>query len=134
MTNRAVVVVFRFIVGRRKRGSHKSEFLAQQPLDILRNNVLMLIVRKLDRELAGSFRFTERESSFVAWRHLCMTTATDYGTRTFKELSSMATHTGIVVRVVGDVRKGARLLPVTRRYLVAGVARLLMFLSRVREL
>lgn len=73
MANFAVVVMFRFIVGRsnvRKRGSleWRMRFPSrgwQQP----RDHVLMFIVRKLNGKLTAGCRIAKRETHVIARRN-----------------------------------------------------------------
>ena len=98
-----------------------------------RDYVLMLVVGKLDQELAWCGGVPKREANIVSRRNLRVANRTDDRLRSFEKLRTMATDACIVARVVGNVRKASYFFPVVRRNFVAGVASSLMSLCGVRE-
>jgi hypothetical protein len=124
MTNGAVVVVdFLFISGLYERDRQQSR--AQPQRTQTRNHVLMLIVGKLDRELALDFWF--RRLIRIVWRaeiETCcfagsganVANCTDCRTGSAhclarKKLRPMTTHAGLVIRKIRHVRKIALGIP-----------------------
>ena len=70
-----------------------------------RDRVLVLVVRKLDRELKLRLRIAKVVTSIIARRSLRVTHRTDRRPRTAEELWPVTTHTSIVARVILDVRE-----------------------------
>jgi hypothetical protein len=93
----------------------------------------MFIVRKLDRELAAYPGLGKRKSPVVTRRNVGVADRTDDWTRAFEELRAMAADTRIVVRIISDIRKGARFLPVVGWNVVARSARVAVLCRSVRE-
>ena len=89
------------------------------------NHILMPVVRELDRELKPGRRITKRESHIIARRCLHMANGADRWPCTTEELRPVTAHTGVVARIVSDIRKS---------YFVAGVASGPVFLRGVGEL
>ena len=108
MTDSAVVVILR----RMREPQH-------------RDHVLVLIVRKLDRELQLQRRIPKRISRLIARRRLRVTHRADRRPGAAEELRSMTTHACIVTRVILDIRK---------RNLVTRATRGPMLRRRVRKL
>ena len=90
-----------------------------------RNHVLMLVVRKFDRELQLRRRIPESKPRVIARRGLRVTHRADRWLGATEELRSMATDASIMARIIFDIRE---------RDLVTRIARASMFLRRVREL
>ena len=87
------------------------------------NHILMLIVRKLDRELVWSGRISKFQSRRIARRRSLVTARTNNRPIAPEELWTMTANARIVVRKVSNVGKVADLLPVGSWYLVTRVAR-----------
>ena len=94
----------------------------------------MFVMGKLDRELPEAVRIGERRTRVITRRNFCVAASTDYRAGILKELLAVAAHTGLMIRVIGYVRKISYLLPVRRRRLMAGVTGLLVLLGGMREL
>src|SRR5687767_12745264 len=99
----------------------------------LRDHVLMLVVRKLDHELAIAQRVSKRKSRLIPGRDFGMTNRTNGRPGSFEKLRTMTTYTRIVIGIVRDIGIASRCPPVTGRNFVASIARLLMFFSSVKE-
>jgi hypothetical protein len=93
----------------------------------------MLVVRKLDQELAWRSRIAEGEPRIIPGRHLRMANGTDGGLCPFEKLRTMTTDACIVTWVVCDIGEVAYFFPVVSRNLVAGIAGLLVFFGTVEE-
>src|SRR5438552_11973320 len=131
MADFAVVIVLSFVVsvevGRGEGSMHKTWPLSYgRDVKELRDNILVLVMWKLDRELAWTPRISKCKSRVIFWRYLGMADRTNRGFRSFEELRTMTIYTGVMVRIVGDVRVISHLSPVVGRNFVAGIAGFLM--------
>jgi hypothetical protein len=108
--------------------------LLSNPAKEPRDNILVLVMWKLDQKLSPAGGISKREARVIARRDFRMTNGTDRRLRSPEKLWTMTTHTSVMIRIVGDVWILAYLLPVACGYLVAGNASSLMFLCRVQEL
>ena len=86
------------------------------------DDVLVPVVRKLDRELKLRSGVAESEASFVAGRRFHVTDGTDWRPRAAEELRAMTAHASVVVRVINYVGESRSFGPVFGWYLVARVA------------
>ena len=94
----------------------------------------MLVVRKLDQELALSGGIAKSKTRIVSWRDFSMTIRTNCRLRTLEELRAVTTDAGVMTGKVGNVRIVANFLPIIGWNFVARIASRLMFLGRVREM
>ena len=90
-----------------------------------RNHVLVLVVRKLDRELQFRRRIPESKTRLIARRGLRMTNRADWRPGPTEELRPMTAYTGIMTWIILDIRK---------RYLVTRITRRSMLRRSVRKL
>src|SRR4029077_6089974 len=133
MTDFAVIVVLRFIVGisSDERSPHERLIgINSRVTEGARDHVLMFIVRKLNQELARGSRITKCETCVVPRRNSRVATATNHRSGAFEELLTMATHTGSMTGKICNVGKLSYFFPVSGWSFVAGVAGALMLLSR----
>ena len=70
-----------------------------------RDHVLVLVVRKLDRELKLRRRIAKRVTRLIARRRLRVTHGTDRRPRAAEELRPVTTHARIVARIIVDIRE-----------------------------
>ena len=117
------------------------------PLTAISDRVLMLVMRKLDRELpffsrpgwlTGTVRITECEACVFAWRGAHMTdgangrAGSDYRLAC-EELLAVTTHAGVVIGEISDVGKISFGVPRGWDF-VTGVARqALVLIRRMKE-
>ena len=90
-----------------------------------RDHVLVLVVRKLDRELQFYRRIPERKPRVIPRRGLRMAHGADRRLGAAKELRPMTAYARIVTRIILDIRK---------RYLVTRITRRSMLRRGVRKL
>jgi len=135
MADLTVVVFLRLVIGR-VRGSHKGssdQLTKQWPQTHPSDNILVLVVGKLDGELLWPARITKTETRVMARGSFCVTDPANDGLRPFEELSAVTAHAGVVAGKVGNVGKISGLLPIRGGYLMAGVAGPLMLFSDMQE-
>ena len=110
MTDRAVVVILR-----RVRETQE------------RDRVLMLVVRKLDRELKLRGWIAKRVTHLITRRRLRMTNRTDRRPRAAEELRTVTAHARLMARIIRDVRERGCFTPVFGWDFVACIAGCFMF-------
>src|SRR6478672_120595 len=126
MTDFAVVVVLLFLVCESRIAKRSTDELWRridpQSLEDSRDYVLMLVMWKLDQELAFAGRIAKSKARNVAWRDLRVTVRTNGGLGAFEELGAMTTDARIMTRKICNVRVVTNFFPVVSWNLVTGVA------------
>ena len=93
----------------------------------------MLVVWKLDQELAWGGRITKWETRIVSWRNLRVAIRADNRLGALKKLRPMTADARVVARKVGNVRKVSYFFPVVGGNFVAGIAGALVLFGAVRK-
>lgn len=93
----------------------------------------MLVMRKLNRELARHYRIAEGVALVVAWRGAQMANRTDGRACPAKELSPVTGNTCLMIRVISNIGKIPHSLPIFGGQLMTGGAGAAMFLGCVRK-
>lgn len=136
MTDFAVVVVLRFLVGKRDRTAKGSAYELWLRLESLfpeqpRDYVLMLVVWKLDQKLALTDWVAKSKTRLVSWRDFRVTVRTYRWLGAPEELGAVTADTCVVTRKIGNVRIVSNLFPIIGWNLVAGIASRLMLPGRM---
>src|SRR5687767_4479307 len=139
MTNRAVVIRFRFVIlrgslQRKSCGAKFDQCPRLRNLPAARNHILMLVVGELYCELTQSCGVSEGKTRVISWGDLGVTNRADRRTRASEKLSPVTRNTCIMVRIVSYVGKTSGFLPILSGNLVASIAGLFMLFCRMGKL
>ena len=135
MTDFTVVVVFRLVIRDGRNTARVKRSAHEQRLEFMnaaaRDDVLMLVMGKLNHELTRADRITKSKASIMTRRHRRVADATDNRACASEKLRPVTTHARIMTGIIGDIGEVSDLFPVFSGRFMAGVAGGLVFGCRM---